>query len=160
MKTFDADGRHVLVHAIIVAGDRAGADVGLLADHGVAEIAQVAGLGARADLRLLDLDEIAEVHVAPELGAATDAGERPDRRARADGHVLDVAEGADLDIVGDLHARPEHHVREDRHVAADLGVVGEIDAGRVLQRHAGLHEVVAPQLLELRFGPSELRRGR
>src|SRR3954447_4414414 len=52
-----------LVKAVIIAGDRAGADVRLRADLAVAEIAQVVGLGAPPDPGRLHLDEVADMHV-------------------------------------------------------------------------------------------------
>ena len=56
-----------LSDAVVVAGDGAGADVGSRADPGVADIAQMVGLGAGLDQRLLHLDEIADVDVLAEL---------------------------------------------------------------------------------------------
>src|SRR3546814_12514737 len=56
-----ADRRAVLQEAVVVAGDGAGADVGGGADGGVAQIAQVVGLGALAQLGVLDLDEVADM---------------------------------------------------------------------------------------------------
>src|ERR1700752_617730 len=49
----------VLSVTIIIAGDRAGADVGPLADRSVADIGKMIGLGALAQLGLLHLNEIA-----------------------------------------------------------------------------------------------------
>src|SRR5689334_19400702 len=40
------DRRLVLLLAVEIAGDGAGADIHLLADHGIPEVRQVAGLGA------------------------------------------------------------------------------------------------------------------
>src|SRR4051794_6931293 len=47
----------VLALAVVVRGDVAGADVGVLAHVGVADVGQVRDLGAAADRRVLDLDE-------------------------------------------------------------------------------------------------------
>ena len=49
--------------AVVVAGDRAGADVDLLANRRVAEIGEVVGLRAAAERRVLELDEVADVRV-------------------------------------------------------------------------------------------------
>ena len=46
-----ADARDVLVDAIVVAGDGSCADVGGVADFGVAEIGEVVGFGAFAEAR-------------------------------------------------------------------------------------------------------------
>src|SRR5881394_19764 len=61
-----ADRRLVLVRAVIVAGDRAGADVHVATNLGVAEVGQVVHLAALGDRRLLDLDEVADLHVPGE----------------------------------------------------------------------------------------------
>ena len=65
------DDRLVLVHAVVVAGDRAGADVDVCADRRVAEVGQVIDLRPGAERGLLQLDEVAD------LGAFAD------RRSRA-----------------------------------------------------------------------------
>ena len=79
-----ADLGAMLVEAVIVAGDGAGADISARADAGIADISEVVNLGALADLRLLDLDEIADMRVLGESGAGPQPRERPDRRAGAD----------------------------------------------------------------------------
>ncbi len=66
------------VEAVVVAEDRPGPDVGLLAHRPVAEIGQVVGLGAPAHLDLLDLDEVADV------GLLADVGARPQPRIGPD----------------------------------------------------------------------------
>src|SRR6266545_3941799 len=72
------DERTILDHglllflAVVIARDRAGADVHLLADGGVAEIRQMAGLGARTENRFLQLDEITDVHALAELAFGAD----------------------------------------------------------------------------------------
>ena len=57
----------VLHHAVIVAGDRARADIGFGADGRVADIAQVVHLGPFGDLRVLDLDKVANAHLLGQL---------------------------------------------------------------------------------------------
>ena len=54
------DGR-VLLEAVIVAEDGAGADVDAFADLAVAEVGEVVGLAAPAEAGLLRLDEVADV---------------------------------------------------------------------------------------------------
>src|SRR5271166_6856901 len=54
-----ADVGPELVEAVVVAGDRARADVGVRPNPGVADVAEVIDLGPRLDRRLFDLDEIA-----------------------------------------------------------------------------------------------------
>jgi hypothetical protein len=49
--------------AVVVAGDRAGADVDVCADRRVAEIGQVLAFDPRPERRLLELDEVADARV-------------------------------------------------------------------------------------------------
>ena len=58
-----ADGRRVLLEAVVVAEDRARADVGARADDAVAQVGEVIGLGAPAHAGLLGLDEVADVRL-------------------------------------------------------------------------------------------------
>ena len=78
------DRRLMLRLAVVVAGDRAGADVDLLADHRVAEIGEVVGLRAAAERGLLQLDEVADVRVLADVRLRPDVRERPElaRRGR------------------------------------------------------------------------------
>ncbi len=79
-----ADRRAVLVRAVVVGGDAAGAEVDPLADLRIAEIGQVIRLGAVAEARVLDLDEVADMNVRAEIGAGAQARERADLRTAGD----------------------------------------------------------------------------
>ncbi len=79
-----ADLGYVLVVAVVIHGDDAATDVGLAANDGVAEVAQMARLGAAADARLFGLDEIADAIVALEFGAVAQVGEGADFGLLAD----------------------------------------------------------------------------
>jgi hydroxymethylpyrimidine/phosphomethylpyrimidine kinase len=59
----------VLVDAVVVAGDDSGADVGLFADLGVAQICEVVGLRALAQPDLLGLNKVAHMGVFADLAA-------------------------------------------------------------------------------------------
>ena len=65
------------------------------ADAGVADVAEVVGLGAFLDDGVLDLDEVADVRVLGDLGAGAQPGEGADAGAAADVAALEVAEGED-----------------------------------------------------------------
>ena len=68
----------MLVHAVIVAGDGAGANVDSRADFRVAQISEMVGLRSLAQLDLLGLDEVADVRALADLAA------RPQMRVRSD----------------------------------------------------------------------------
>ena len=70
-----ADLGAVLVAAVVVGGDRAGADVRAGADLGVADVGEVRHLGALADLGVLHLDERADL-ARRRRGACPGAGTR------------------------------------------------------------------------------------
>ena len=78
----------VLVHAVVVAGDGAGANVHTLANHGIAEIGKMVGLGALSQLRLLGLDEIADVRPLADIAPGTQVRVRANLRAVADDGAL------------------------------------------------------------------------
>src|SRR5581483_1385524 len=151
------DDRAVLVGAVVVAGDGAGADVDVPADLAVADVGEMVGLGARADAARLHLDEVADVHVPGEHGAGPDARVRAETAVRPDLGLVEVAEGldararpdldvpqhavrADADAVAQLHPPLEHAVDVDRDVAAALERPAHVDARRVGERHAALEQ--------------------
>ena len=61
MNTSGADDRAMLAVAVVVHGDRAGADVAARPDVGIAQIGQMVGLGAAPHARGLELDEVADM---------------------------------------------------------------------------------------------------
>ena len=67
--------------AVVVARDRAGADVDVLADRRVAEVREMIRLRPSSERRLLQLDEVADVRVFADVATAA-AGARTGRRAR------------------------------------------------------------------------------
>ena len=69
-----ADDGAVLVGAVVVGSDAAGAEVDALADRGVAQVGQVVGLGTARQGAVLDLDEVADVDLGPEIGAGAQPG--------------------------------------------------------------------------------------
>src|SRR5205823_6257416 len=77
-----ADGRGMFLEAIVIAGNRAGADVALGAHLGVSEIGEVRHFRAFADDRLFGLHEVAD---AP---AALHVRSRAQARERTDGHAI------------------------------------------------------------------------
>ena len=107
------------VDAVVVGEDRARADVGALADLGVADVGEVRHLGAVADLGVLGLDERADLAAGAQLGPGPQVGERPDGRALADHGELavgadDARARADLAVL-QRRVRPDHRVlRDDR----------------------------------------------
>src|SRR6267378_2914169 len=98
----------IFVEAVVVAGDRAGANVRFRAGLGIAEIREVHRLGAFADGALLQLDEIADARIGFQMIVWAEARERADDHAvvetalrhdamRLDRHVITesrVAENA------------------------------------------------------------------
>src|SRR5690606_12681686 len=99
-----ADPGAVLRHAVVVGEDRARADVGALADLGVADVGQVGHLGAVTDLGVLGLHERADLAVGAEPGAGPQVGIGADRRAGTDYRQLavgadDARAGADLAVL-------------------------------------------------------------
>jgi hypothetical protein len=169
------DHRAVLVGAVVVAGDGAGADVDVPADGGIADIGEVVGLGAVGHRAVLHFDEVADVHVLAELRAGAQARVGADDAAAAGLGLLDVAEGgdaragaddgipqhamrADLDAVAEHDAALEHAVHVDRHVAAAVELAAHVEPVGVEQGHALLHQQqrIAVLVDALQFGQLHL----
>src|SRR5215467_12176249 len=112
----------MLGNAIVIAGDRAGADIGAGPDGCIADVAQMIGLGASLDHRLLDLDEISDVNVLLQARAGTQPGEGADRGALADMRPFEMRERADHGIVLDRDPGSEYHEGLYQHLAAELSV--------------------------------------
>ena len=138
----------MLVHAVVIAGDGAGADVGLAADFGIADIAQVVRLRTRAEMRILDLDEIAHARAGAELGAAAYPRERPDDAGSVGDETVDVAmgvdhgsggkarvgnarEGADRDFIAEFDVALEDDVDVDFDIAPDMDAAAHVEAHRI-----------------------------
>ena len=147
----------VLVGAVVVGGDAAGAVVDAFAHRGVAQVGEMVGLGAARQRGVFHLDEVADVHLLGQLGAGRSRA-KADQRTRADARALrlavDVREGMDHRVVGDA-AVADHAVRGDAHVVAQLDaalehavhvdldvlaageLAAQVEAVRVGQAHAG-----------------------
>src|SRR5579871_3690016 len=81
------------VDAVVIAGDRAGADVDATANLAVADVAQVIHLAALADEAVLHFDEIPQMHAIGQPRLRPQARERPDLAAGPDLGVLNHAVG-------------------------------------------------------------------
>src|SRR5476651_2668868 len=91
-KSAGADIGVMLGDAVVIAGDGAGADIGARTDPGVADVAQMIGLGAGLDLGGFHLDEIADVDVGAEVGAGAQARIGADARSLADMRAFQMRE--------------------------------------------------------------------
>ena len=113
-----ADARDVLVHAVVVAGDGAGADIGSFADLRVAEVGEMVGLCALAEPRLFGLDKVAHVRVFADFASGAQVGKGADLRAIGDGGILEDAALADENAVAQ-GAVLDHREGADAAAAAD-----------------------------------------
>ena len=168
-----SDHGAVLVDAVVVGGDRAGADVHLAAQIGIAQIAQVVGFHAALQPAVLHLHEVADPAVGPQLGAVAQLGEWP--HAAALGHpgaadhrvhhlhalrqaaVLDQAARPDPAAGADRGAAAEMALGFHHHIAAEAGVIAEGAAGRIDEAHPLAHPVLAQALLQQRFALGQLQ---
>ena len=149
---FVADNGAVLVHAVIIAGNRACADIGVRADGRITDIGQVVRLAAVPDGAVFHFHEIADVHVVRQFGIRAQARiradvrmaahcavfqmrKRMDNRARADDGILNHAVRADGDAVAQHHVAFQNAVRVNRHVFAVLQAASDVEARRIQQRY-------------------------
>ena len=155
-----ADCRAPLVNAVVIAGDRAGADIGAGADIAVAEIGEVVGLDPGAEPGRLDLDEIADMHVFFEHRARAQPGERPDDRARRDRRRL-----RDARTSGCGHCRPtltpgpNTTLRLDDDIAPEPRIGRQEHGLRRDQGRAGFHRARAAAGPASALRPRPVRRG-
>ena len=109
----------VLVNAVVVAGDDAGADVGFLADLGVAEVGEVAGFDAGVpSFDFFGFDEVADVDVLADLASGAHTGEGTDVGTVGDGAVGQDAALANDDSLAQ-RAVLDHGIGPDGRVGAD-----------------------------------------
>src|SRR6202021_2781524 len=99
-----ADLGPVLAETIVVTCDGAGADIGVGADMGVADIAQMVDLDAGIECCSLGLDEVADFGALAERGPWTQPCIRADRSLLSDRGLDDVAKGMDDRAVADRNA--------------------------------------------------------
>ncbi len=118
-----ADLGAVLVEAVVVAGDGAGADVGFGAHVGVADIGEVVDLGALGDHGVLDLDEVADRCTSASISSRPAA----------------AAQGADVAPAAEAYARPAD-ARRQRMVAP----FSILDDHAGADDHMGLDDDVPP----------------
>src|ERR1700737_142707 len=137
-----ADLGAVLVDAIEVRSDRAGADVGVLAEVGVAEIRNVGHLAVPAHLRPHQLGEAADVDVLRDLGAGPDLHKRAAVGAVADPRVLYVDVRADPAFGADSRIALDHREGLDERVLADGHSPVHERGVRVRDGDAALHQPV------------------
>src|SRR5579885_937429 len=152
-----ADLGEMLLVAVVVHCNHAASDVGVGADRGIAEVTQMARLGAAPDARLLGLDEVADAVVAGEFGAGAQVRERSDltlfadaallgahaqlqMAAIADRHVAQPRGAFDHDAASDPAAAENLHVGPDHDVAAELGFFADIGGRGVDERDPGGHQ--------------------
>src|SRR5216684_4635790 len=168
-----ADSRLMLVVAIVVDRDNAASDVGFAPDHSIAEVAQMARLGAASDTRLLGFDEIANPVMTFEFSAGAQIREWPDLAFLADyaflrPHAeLQMAPVADDDIAQprsalDCHPRtdsaPPHdlHVRADHRIAPDFDFFADIGGRRIDQGYSRRHQPAINFVTNLSFHLGQL----
>src|SRR5437773_9220587 len=106
----------VLVGAVEIGRNRTRADVGVLAQVGVAEVGNVRHAAAPADLRADELDEAADVDVLADHAAGSKLGERTAVGAVGDPRVLYVDVRSDAALGADVSVALEHGERLDHRV--------------------------------------------
>src|SRR5262249_9018044 len=97
----------MLLKAVIVAGDGAGADIAARPHARIADIGEMIDLGALADPRLLHFDEITDMGIVTDLGPGPQPCEGTDAHAVGDFGTFDMREAHDLDIVANDDVRAD-----------------------------------------------------
>ncbi len=165
----------MLVHAIIVAGNRACADVDAAAHGGVADVGEVRDLGALTNRGLLDLYVGAGLGTVEHVGAGAQVGARAtihavlERDVDGDGLVDDAAVagdrvgeagvGAELAAFAHVRVADEVGLRPNDSVAADGGVGADPGLSRVDEGDAFGHPVLVDAVASDAGELGELRAG-
>ena len=173
-----ADHGAVLVGAVVVGGDAAGAEVDALADAW-RRPGRPGGWPWRraASVAVLDLDEVADVHLVAELGAGAQPRERADQRAaRRPSRAVDVGERVDHRAGGDAARRGSRSCAPMRTPSPSVTSpsktqltsistslpqcqrAAQVEARRVGQAHAGFHQRVGLAALEAALEVGQLQR--
>ena len=164
----------MLVGAVVVGHDGAGADIDALAEARIAHVGQVVRFRGGTEARVLHLDEVADVHSAAQGGGRAQARERPDVAAGTDERAVDHAVrehpgvGADLavaDHAARTHAHPvtehhpalEHHVDVDEYVRAVGELAAHVQARGIGECHARQQQRARAPRSPYRFQLRELR---
>ncbi len=151
-KNIILDDRLVFIGAIVIARNRAGTDVDVLSDYGIADVAQVIRLAAGGDGAIFDFNEITDMDVVSKPGSGTDACVRSDTAVLSDFSRFDQAEwcngrtGRNLDVFQDtvsahFHAIIQMYVALENavdiyfHIPAADELAANIDTGGIRQRH-------------------------
>ena len=118
-----ADVRPVLVGAVVIAGDRPGADVGARAHLSVSDVGEVVRLGACAEARILDLNVVAHT------GALAERCPRAQTRKGADGTPSRDVGGFEHRVGVDLRIVIDHRVGDDHPLGEPAACAGACGAG-------------------------------
>ena len=134
------NGAAVLLHAVIVGGDGAAAEVDLAAHVAVPHIGQVGDFGAVTDGGVLHLHKVAHLDVVPDGAAGAHVGKGPHVGAAADGALVHLG-GIDLCLIAD-DAIPHHGIGTDGAAAADGGLPPQDGARQDDRARRDLYRVV------------------
>ena len=153
-KGASTDYRAVLSLPVIVAGDRARADVGVLANLGVANVAEMPHLGAGRQIGVLHLAKVAHVNANPQVCALAQMAKRPDVSPIFENclleHRCDHPAVISYACIADQRVRAQraslsnncaplqNRIRVDDCVSANLN-------GRLHVRGSGVHQRDSPQ---------------
>ena len=120
----------MFVRAVVVAGDRAGADVDCRTDGRIADIAQVIRLRIVADYRVLHLDEVANVRAGMDFRTGTQARVRTDDAGAVSDDAVEIAVRLH-DGAGGERGIADAAERADAHLVAERDgmIVGYAYAG-------------------------------
>src|SRR2546425_5995579 len=147
----------VLGNTVVIAGDGASAHIDACAELRIADVAKVIGLRLRAQPTGLDLDEVADMHVLGEAGSRAQPGvgsypaaladlgflqvrEGKHLAARTDAHIAQHAIRADAHAFAKAHAPFEDAVDVDRYIALAIELAAHVEARRIGEADAGVHQ--------------------
>ncbi len=152
------DERQVLVDPVVIAGDGAAADIDPLADLGVAEVGEMAGLDSSPSAAFLVSTKLPilllPASTVPAAGAPS-ARWHSQRQAAtvstepaltwtlsAERQSLTITPGSTIAVAADNGLPAQMHAGMNDGIRADVNLRLDVGGGRIEQRHPGTHVAV------------------
>src|SRR5260370_1568813 len=127
-KNFVPDRRRILMEAIIIAGNRARADVALRSDFRVAQVREVHGFGAFTDGAIFKFNEITDTRAGLQVIVRAKEGKRTNDDVVVEAALRYHAVWLDGDVVAEDCVR-QYATRSNGAVRADFGLAQQLNAG-------------------------------
>ena len=147
----------LLAIAIVITGNRPGPDIGLGANAGIADIAQVIDLGPVFDNGLFNLDKVANLGPVTDFSPRTQTGIRTDIGPFANDTAFKMAKCLDHGVIAHCNTRSKHNIGFNNDVPSQFCIGTQKNRGRINQGRPLIHRIGAQTVLKDGLGGCQLR---